>query len=244
MLKELTHFPLFKDLETADLKIIAPFFTARTFPAGAIVFEQGERATCLYLLTQGEVTLRYKPYDGDAINLNRLRAGSVFGWSAVLGNSVYSSSVVCNTDCEVLVICGKDLRDLQELHPQTGHVVLDRLATSVSARRSDANAQVKSMIKKGVKENASPLGKNGGSVMATPVPSAKEDQLVALLEKISAYIEHFHGGSVEFVSFDGVTLKVKLSGACLGCPLSPSTLHGWVEGTVHQFFPEVKVEAA
>ena len=32
--------------------------------------------------------------------------------------------------------------------------------------------------------------------------------------------------------------------ACLGCPLLPSTLHGWVEGTVRQFFPEIEnVEA-
>ena len=64
--------------------------------------------------------------------------------------------------------------------------------------------------------------------------------MVALLEKISAYIEHFHGGSVELVAFDGKVLQVRLGGACLGCPLSPSTLHGWVEGTVRQFFPEIE----
>ena len=29
------------------------------------------------------------------------------------------------------------------------------------------------------------------------------ERLNALLEKINAYIEHFHGGSVEKVSFDG-----------------------------------------
>jgi Fe-S cluster biogenesis protein NfuA len=69
-----------------------------------------------------------------------------------------------------------------------------------------------------------------------------EERLSALLERVSAYIEHFHGGSVEMVSFDGKTLKVKLGGACLGCPLSPTTLHGWVEGTVHQFFPDIIVE--
>lgn len=71
-----------------------------------------------------------------------------------------------------------------------------------------------------------------------------EERLNALLEKINAYIEHFHGGSVEKVSFDGKVLKVRLGGACLGCPLSPSTLHGWVEGTVHQFFPNIQVEEA
>jgi Fe-S cluster biogenesis protein NfuA len=67
-----------------------------------------------------------------------------------------------------------------------------------------------------------------------------EERLHALLEQISAYIEHFHGGSVKFVSFDGKVLKVALGGACLGCPLLPSTLHGWVEGTVKQFFPNIQ----
>jgi len=72
---------------------------------------------------------------------------------------------------------------------------------------------------------------------------SEEEQLRALLEKINAYIEHFHGGSVEIVSLEGRTLKVRLGGACLGCPLSPNTLHGWVAGTVHQFFPDIAVEA-
>ena len=77
--------------------------------------------------------------------------------------------------------------------------------------------------------------------MVTAEPNELESQLRALVEKISAYVEQFHGGSVEFVSLDGKQLKVRLGGACLGCPLLPSTLHGWVEGTIHQFFPDVEV---
>ena len=69
----------------------------------------------------------------------------------------------------------------------------------------------------------------------------RETQLRTLLDKLSAYVEQFHGGTVEFVSFDGKQLKVRLGGACLNCPLLPSTLHGWVEGTIHQFFPDVEV---
>ena len=67
-----------------------------------------------------------------------------------------------------------------------------------------------------------------------------ELQMKALVEQLSAYIETFHGGSADFVSFDGQVLKVHLGGACLGCPLSPATLHGWVEGTVRQFFPDIE----
>jgi Fe-S cluster biogenesis protein NfuA len=66
------------------------------------------------------------------------------------------------------------------------------------------------------------------------------ERLQALLEQLSAYIEQYHGGSVEMVALEGDTLKVHLGGACLGCPLSENTLHGWVEGTVRQFFPDIK----
>ena len=82
--------------------------------------------------------------------------------------------------------------------------------------------------------------------MATPVNAnaPTDEQLRVLIQRLSAYIEQFHGGSVEFISFDGKVLRVRLGGACLGCPLSPNTLHGWVEGTVKQFFPEIqKVES-
>ena len=243
MLEKLTRFPLFLDLSNADMKIMAPLFHVRTFNQGSMIIEQGEKATCLYLLTIGQVEIHYKPYDGDTIKLNSLLPGSVFGWSSVLGNNLYSSSVICTSDCEVLMICGDDLRLLRENHPQTGQLVMDRLARSVSKRWTKAQSQVKSMLHKGVVENISPLGK-GIENMNTPVTSPKEEQLKVLLSQLSAYIEQFHGGSVDFVAFDGETLSVHLGGACLGCPLSPSTLHGWVEGTVRQFFPEIKnVEA-
>lgn len=80
--------------------------------------------------------------------------------------------------------------------------------------------------------------------MTTPETITRESQVRQLLENLSAYIEQFHGGTVEFVALTGDELKVRLGGACLNCPLLPATLHGWVEGTVHQFFPEIHVVAA
>ncbi len=81
--------------------------------------------------------------------------------------------------------------------------------------------------------------------MADLIPSYSEtEQLRGLIEQLNSYISTYHGGSVDFVSFDGKIVKVKLGGSCLGCPLSPMTLKGWVEGTVKQFFPAIeKVES-
>lgn len=66
------------------------------------------------------------------------------------------------------------------------------------------------------------------------------ERMRGLINTLSAYIQHYHGGAVEMVNFDGKHLQVRLSGACEGCALAPATLRGWVAGTVRQFFPEVE----
>jgi len=70
---------------------------------------------------------------------------------------------------------------------------------------------------------------------------SKNEMLSGLVSQISAYIEQYHGGQVELIDFDGNIATVKLGGACIGCPLSEATLKGWVEGTIHQFFPDITV---
>lgn len=70
------------------------------------------------------------------------------------------------------------------------------------------------------------------------------ERMRALIDTLAGYMELYHGGSLEMVSFDGETLKVKMKGACVGCNLFTVTLHGWIEGTVRPFFPHLKnVEA-
>jgi Fe-S cluster biogenesis protein NfuA len=85
----------------------------------------------------------------------------------------------------------------------------------------------------------------GDLALAGTSPDASDgERMRALIEALSAYMELYHGGGVELVSFDGETLQVRLMGACRGCGLTPLTLHGWIEGTVRPFFPDLKkVEA-
>ena len=72
------------------------------------------------------------------------------------------------------------------------------------------------------------------------VDASPEERMRALIEVVSSYIEHYHGGWVRMVDFDGKVLRVEMGGACQGCSLSETTLHGWVEGAVRQFFPEIE----
>ncbi len=48
------------------------------------------------------------------------------------------------------------------------------------------------------------------------------------------------GGDVELVDVDGGTVKVKLVGACAGCPMSQLTLANGVERILKEQIPEVE----
>ena len=73
-----------------------------------------------------------------------------------------------------------------------------------------------------------------------PAGDTEEEQMAALIEAVSSYVEHYHDGSVRMVSRVGDTIQVKLGGACVGCAITPATLCGWVLGTVQQFFPHIQ----
>lgn len=52
------------------------------------------------------------------------------------------------------------------------------------------------------------------------------------------------GGDVELVDIDGGVVKVRLVGACAGCPMSQLTLTNGVERVLKEQIPEVdRVEA-
>ena len=52
------------------------------------------------------------------------------------------------------------------------------------------------------------------------------------------------GGDVELVAVEKTTVKVRLVGACAGCPMSAMTLKQGVETLIKQRVPEIlKVEA-
>jgi Fe-S cluster biogenesis protein NfuA len=75
---------------------------------------------------------------------------------------------------------------------------------------------------------------------SVPTEATEIERMKALIEVLSSYIEYYHGGAVEMVSYEDNALAVRMSGACNGCDLAPVTLHGWVEGTVKQFFPDLE----
>lgn len=67
------------------------------------------------------------------------------------------------------------------------------------------------------------------------------EEVKEIIEKEVRPVLEREGGSIELegVDDDGV-VKVRLTGACAGCPMSQYTLVNFVEATVKDKVPEVK----
>ncbi|MGC8720600.1 MAG: NifU family protein [Thermodesulforhabdaceae bacterium] len=65
-----------------------------------------------------------------------------------------------------------------------------------------------------------------------------KEQVEKVLEKIRPMLQR-DGGNVELVEVDGTVVKVRLTGACHGCPMSQMTLKAGIERIIKQEVPEV-----
>ena len=65
------------------------------------------------------------------------------------------------------------------------------------------------------------------------------DKVEEVLDKIRPNLMH-DGGNVELVDIEEGTVKVKLTGACGGCPMATLTLKMGIEKILKQEIPEVK----
>jgi len=68
-----------------------------------------------------------------------------------------------------------------------------------------------------------------------------------ILEKINKVIDsdirpvlNADGGDIEVLEYKNKILKVKLKGACHGCPMAEFTLKDCVETILKENFPEIK----
>jgi Fe-S cluster biogenesis protein NfuA len=75
-------------------------------------------------------------------------------------------------------------------------------------------------------------GKGGGE-------NRMRENVEKALEKIRPALQA-DGGNVELVDVVDGVVKVRLTGACGGCPMSQMTLKMGVEKVIKQYVPEVK----
>lgn len=154
MLKDVPQdIAIFRGFSESELITLDSAFEVFDYPQGTRIFEQGDAAHYLYILTAGKVIIRYKPYDGPQLTVAAINPGGVFGWSAAIGRSMYSSGALTVEDSQGYRISKARLTVLCSEHPETSAVLLKHLATMVNNPIDPAHAEVLKILHHGLKQS-------------------------------------------------------------------------------------------
>lgn len=140
-------------LTDQQLAILQPLFKEVSFREHEVIFNQGDAADQLFFVLHGKVAIRFNPEDGPILTVSEVGEGDVFGWSAALGSRSYTSSAVCLQAGTFLTLEGADLKTLYQDHPETGILILNRLADVIAQRLRGTHEQVVEMLYQGLNHN-------------------------------------------------------------------------------------------
>jgi CRP/FNR family transcriptional regulator, cyclic AMP receptor protein len=124
----------------ADLE--APESTAvRTFQPGEVIFRQGEAGAEAYLLVEGSVRL-IKKVRGEGRSLSVLKAGDLFGESALVPDTARSSTAIALTAGLARILDPRILPRLLERDPPAAARIVEQLV----GRLLEAEDQIEIMM--------------------------------------------------------------------------------------------------
>lgn len=145
------HLSFTQGFNAEQIEALRPLFQAVSMPAGSILFEQGSPADHFFIVIDGEVSIRYKPEDGPALILTRIREQGVVGWSAAIGSPFYTSSAVCAEESQLLSVRSDDLRRFYDERPAIAEMLLERLAAMIADRLRHTHPQIMALLENGMR---------------------------------------------------------------------------------------------
>lgn len=129
--------PFFGGMRVDHRALLAEGAETMSFPAGTVLFREGEPAGRFYLIAQGKIALEaHEPGDGTS-PVQMLGAGDVLGWSWLFPPFVWHFRARAIEPVEALVLNGGHLLAAAELDANFGYELMKRV-TQVVIRRLQA----------------------------------------------------------------------------------------------------------
>lgn len=153
--KELfSNFSIFASVSQDHLAEIAQFSEVLEFDSGETIFTDGDEASTIYGVINGEVELslvvkdkllktdiRFEEYSRTQIEtierdivVDAVVSGEIFGWSALTSSGRFTSTAKCAEPTRVFSLQADTLKSFFTQYPQVGYPFMERLAEIISNR--------------------------------------------------------------------------------------------------------------
>jgi CRP/FNR family transcriptional regulator, cyclic AMP receptor protein len=136
ILKEYTFFQDFNDEQLTKLTALA---TEESYPAGIQMYQKGDAAKGLYIVTQGKVILFMENYVGPhkppmQVTVDIVTKGESMGWSAIVEPYIYTLNSLSIEDVKVIMFDAFGLRRLMDEDCALGYRMMRAVAKVISLR--------------------------------------------------------------------------------------------------------------
>ena len=113
----LRQIPLFAELDNNDLLAVQERLVERRFPAGAVVFNEGDEPDAFYIIVSGRVRVVKQSRAHREVTLAYLGRGDFFGEMGLVEDQPRSAGVVAVEPSRLLVLGREDFRSVLSANP-------------------------------------------------------------------------------------------------------------------------------
>ena len=155
---------------------------ARDFPAGTVLFEEGQPGDYMYVVQSGEVEIRRQVGETERV-LAVLPAGEFFGEMAILNGRPRSATAIVRSAARLLVIEGRTFEAMLRARPEIAMRIIKSLATRLESANQHVellllptpNHRVVQCLRRMAEEQMQLVGAHLGPGTAILVPKRVED---------------------------------------------------------------------
>lgn len=113
-----------------------PILERRFFPEGHVIMAEGDAADHAYIIQSGSVAIT-KDKHGKAVELARLKAGDIFGETALLFDEPRMASVKALEDCNLIVITRQVMEEKLKDSDATIRAIVKMMKERLKAANAD-----------------------------------------------------------------------------------------------------------
>ena len=145
---DLKQYQIFGTFSDKQLSELAKITEKKVYKKRAHVHERSDRATRLFVVSKGLVSLRDIEH-GDLVGISYhiCEPGELFGTACLMELQEYSLTAVCLEDSEVMAIEADSLFELFEKDPGLGYNLMLKIAQLYFDRYKHAKNQLYEMVK-------------------------------------------------------------------------------------------------
>lgn len=131
--RALRRIRLLSYLTDEQLERFAGYVEAERLPQGSVIVKQGDRGTAMYVILEGEVSVRLN-LGGEQTELATLAAGDFFGDFSLFDRGPRAADVVANCSCLLLKISVDHFERLSQEAPDLATPFLRVIGKTLTAR--------------------------------------------------------------------------------------------------------------